>query len=250
MVSPNTLPMIIVLTNDDGIEARGLEAAYNAIRDLGTIHVVAPSSERSACSHTITLRTPINVERRHHSRYGVSYAVDGTPADCVRLAHASLIDAPIDLIVSGINHGANAGVDTFYSGTVAGAREGAILGIRAIALSQSLRKEVELNWDATSKAAQFLVSELAAEPLDGPGFWSVNFPAPIPANPRQNVHRVPVAVHPMPMNFDRKDHEDGRTLRFDYGASYWVRDVTGPSDYSTIRDGGIAVTPIPLYGRF
>jgi len=242
--------MNIVLTNDDGIDARGLEAAYNAVRELGTVNVVAPRSERSACSHTITLRTPINVERRHHPIYGVCFAVDGTPADCVRLAHASLIDEPIDLIVSGINHGANAGVDTFYSGTVAGAREGAILGIRSIALSQALRKEVELDWEATTKAARFLSHELVTEALEGPGFWSVNFPAPIPADPRRNVHRVPVAVHPMPMSFNRKEEEDGRMLRFDYGASYWLRDVTGPSDYSVIRDGGIAVTAIPLYGRF
>lgn len=242
--------MNIVLTNDDGIEARGLEAAYNAIRNFGNVIVVAPQSERSACSHTITLRTPIDVERRHHSIYGVCYAVNGTPADCIRLAHASLIDDRIDLIVSGINHGANAGVDTFYSGTVAGAREGAILGIRSIALSQALRREVELNWSPTSAAAEHVVNELLSERLDGPGFWSVNFPAPIPANPEQNIHRVPVAIHPMPMSFDRKDHEDGRNFQFNYGASYWLREVTGPSDYSVIRDGGIAISPIPLYGRF
>lgn len=242
--------MNIVLTNDDGIEARGLEAAYYAIRDLGAVFVVAPSSERSACSHTITLRTPINVERRHHPIYGVSFAVDGTPADCIRLAHASLIEAPIDLVVSGINHGANAGVDTFYSGTVAGAREGAILGIRAIALSQALRREIPLNWDATSKAAQTIVADLVFESLEGPGFWSVNFPAPVPDEPARNIHRVPVAVHPMPMSFDRKEEDNGRKLSFGYGASYWLRDVQGPSDYSTIRDGGIAITPIPLYGRF
>lgn len=242
--------MIIVLTNDDGIEARGLEAAYNAVRELGNVIVVAPQSERSACSHTITLRTPIDVERQHHPAYGACYAVNGTPADCVRLAHASLIEGPIDLIVSGINHGANAGVDTFYSGTVAGAREGAILGIRAIALSQALRREVELDWAPTSKAAALIVRQLVSEPLEGPGFWSVNFPAPVPADPGSNIHRVPVAIHPMPMSFDRKEENDGRSMRFNYGASYWLREVTGPSDYSVIRDGGIAVTPIPLYGRF
>jgi 5'-nucleotidase len=242
--------MNIVLTNDDGIDAAGLEAAYNAVRDLGTVVVVAPSSERSACSHTITLRTPISVERRHHSRYGISYAVDGTPADCVRLARASLIDGPIDMIVSGINHGANAGVDTFYSGTVAGAREGAILGIRAIALSQALRKEVPVDWSLTSKAAREVVFELVRETLEGPGFWSVNFPAPVPEEPRGRIHRVPVAIHPMPMTFDRQEADEGRRLSFGYGASYWLREVAGPSDYSTIREGGIAVTPIPLYGRF
>lgn len=242
--------MNIVLTNDDGIEARGLEAAYNAIREFGKVCVVAPSSERSACSHTITLRSPINVERRHHPRYGVCFAVDGTPADCVRLAHASLIETSIDMIVSGINHGANAGVDTFYSGTVAGAREGVILGIRSIALSQALRKDVEVNWEATSDAARILVGRLKDEVLEGPGLWSVNFPSPIPAEPSKHIHRVPLAIHAMPMQFDRQEEENGRKLRFDYGASYWHREAEGPSDYSTIRAGGIAVTPIPLYGKF
>lgn len=242
--------MNVVLTNDDGIEARGLEAAYNAVRELGNVYVVAPSSERSACSHTITLRTPITVERRHHPHYGLCFAVDGTPADCVRLAHASLIEERIDMVVSGINHGANAGVDTFYSGTVAGAREGAILGIRSIALSQALRKDMELNWESTSRAASAVIRELTHDALEGPGFWSINFPSPIPSEPCKHIHRVPLAVHPMPMTFDRNEHEDGKTLRFNYGASYWLREVEGPSDYSAIRDGAIAVTAIPLYGRF
>src|SRR3972149_10306423 len=106
---------------------------------MGKVHVVVPKSERSACSHTIALRGPITVQRRTHPVYGLSYAVDGSPADCVRLAVGTLVGGPIDLCISGINHGANAGVDTFYSGTVAGAREAAILGIRAIALSQARR---------------------------------------------------------------------------------------------------------------
>jgi 5'-nucleotidase len=240
----------IVLTNDDGYDAPGLTAAHNALRGLGTVHVVAPRSERSACSHTITLRSPITVERRTHAQYGVSFAVDGTPADCIRLTVAGLVDRPIDLVVSGINHGANAGVDIFYSGTIAAAREGAILGISAIALSQSLRPDVEVNWSAAADAVRIVVEELMKERLEGPGFWSVNLPAPIPSDPRNHVHRVPVAIHPMPMRFDRSERDNGRLLQFDYGASYWLRDVTGPSDYSVIRDGGIAVTAIPLYGRF
>ncbi len=240
----------IVLTNDDGYEAQGLMTAYNALRGFGTVHVVAPRSERSACSHTITLRCPITVERRTHPQFGVSFAVDGTPADCIRLAVAGLVDRPIDMIVSGINHGANAGVDIFYSGTVAGAREGAILGFPSIALSQALRQDVQVDWSAAEKVVGPVMEDLMKERLDGPGFWSVNLPAPIPSDPRSHVHRVPVAIHPMPMRFDRSEKENGRVLQFDYGASYWLRDVTGPSDYSVIRDGGIAVTAIPLYGRF
>lgn len=242
--------MNILLTNDDGYDALGLRAAFQAVKDLGSVHVVAPSRERSACSHTITLRGPIRVERRKHPLYGVSFAVDGTPADCVRLAFSALIERPIDLVVSGINHGANAGVDAFYSGTVAGAREATILGISAIALSQAVRAEVEVNWQATSEVSAALVRELAEERLPGPGFWSVNYPAPIPANPLTRVRRVPPADHPMPMTFDRSESADGETLEFGYGVSYWLREVSGPNDYAVIRDGDIAVTAVPLFGKF
>ena len=242
--------MNIVLTNDDGYDAAGLRAAFEALSSLGTVHVVAPKAERSACSHTITLRRPITVERRTHAGYGVSYAVDGSPADCVRLAVAALVDRPIGLVVSGINHGANAGVDTFYSGTVAGAREGAILGIPAVAVSQAMRSGIEPNWPAATEITASLIKELLRERLPGLGFWSINLPSPIPPDAGNHVHRVPVAIHPMPMTFDRSESDDGRLMEFDYGASYWLRDVTGPSDYSVIRDGDIAVTAIPLYGKF
>lgn len=242
--------MDILLTNDDGYDAPGLRAAHEAIRHLGKVHVVAPSAERSACSHTITLREPIVVKRRTHELFGPSFAVDGTPADCVRLAHTALIDRPIRLVVSGINRGANAGVDTFYSGTVAGAREGAILGIPAIALSQALRAGVETDWPAATAVCKRIVDLLSEETLPGPGFWNVNLPAPIPDHAVESMQRVPVAVHPMPLNFESTEADDGDTLEFGYGASYWLRDVTGPSDYSVIRDGVVAVTAIPLVGTF
>jgi len=243
--------MNILLTNDDGFDAPGLHAAYLAVRSLGTVYVVAPEGERSACSHTITLRRPIQVERRSgHDPYGTGFAVDGTPADCVRLAVAALIDAPIDLVVSGINRSANAGVDVFYSGTIAGAREGAILGIPSIAVSQAIRNDLDVDWTAATEVTRDLVNTLVAETLSGPGFWSINLPAPIPDNPGKHIHRVPAAAHPMPMSFHRSDGDDGRSMAFEYGASYWLRDVTGPSDYSVIRDGGIAVTAVPLLGRF
>lgn len=242
--------MNIVLTNDDGYDAPGLQAAFDALSGLGRVHVVAPKTERSACSHTISLRSPITVERIRHDRLGTVYVVDGSPADCVRLATAALIEKPIDLVVSGINRGANAGVDTYYSGTIAGAREAAILGIRAIAVSQAIRTEVDTDWPAASNITAILLQELINESLPGPGFFSVNLPAPIPPDARNHVHRVPLAAHPMPMAFDRAERDNGRIMEFAYGASYWLREVTGPSDYSVIRDGAVAVTAIPLFGRF
>ncbi len=242
--------MNILLTNDDGYDAPGLLAAYKSVQGRGEVHVVAPSRERSACSHAISIRSPIHVERIEHEVMGTVFAVDGTPADCVRLAFAALVKEPITLVLSGINRGANAGVDTFYSGTVAGAREAAILGIPAVAVSQSIRAGLETDWAAATECASFLIDELLAEPLPAPGYWCVNLPAPIPADPRKHVHRVPIAAHAMPMSFNRQDSADGRKIVFEYGASYWLRDVTGSSDYSTIRDGAIAVTAVPLFGRF
>ena len=242
--------MNIVITNDDGYEAKGIVSLYNAVRHLGTVHVVAPKTERSACSHTVTLRRPVTVERIQHEYLGTVHAVDGTPADCVRLAFAALIEHPINLVLSGVNHGANAGVDTFYSGTVAGAREASILGIPAMAVSQARRAELESDWHGVTEITRWLIPDLLKEELPGPGFWNINYPATLPADPREALHRVPLAIHPMPMSFDRSEHDNGRVLQFDYGASYWLRDVTGPSDYSVIRDGGIAITAIPLYGRF
>lgn len=241
--------MNIVLTNDDGYDAPGLIAARRALSSLGTVRVVAPKVGRSACGHGITLRQPITVERMERGKAGTVFAVDGTPADCVRLAVAALIEAPIDLVVSGINAGANAGVDTFYSGTVAGAREAALLGVPAMAFSQAIRSDVKPDWSAAAELTAYLVGKLAKESLPGPGLWNVNFPAPIPPDGRERIHRVPIALHPMPMLFDRTEHHDGR-MQFEYGASYWLRDVTGPSDYSVIRDGEIAVTAIPLFGKF
>ncbi len=241
--------MNILLTNDDGYDAAGLQAAYEGLSALGRVHVVVPQSERSACSHTIALRGPITVQRRTHAVYGASHAVDGSPADCVRVAVGALIPGRIDLCVSGINHGANAGVDTFYSGTVAGAREAAILGIRAIALSQARRGQTDIDWKSAGALTRLLTEELMKEPLPGPGFWNVNFPMPIPQEPSKHMRRVPVALHPMPMSFDRRSGDDG-VLHFDFGSSYWQRESTDACDYSVLREGGIPISAIPLQGRF
>jgi len=241
--------MDILITNDDGFEAEGLAAAFEAVRDMGTVHVIAPVSERSACSHTITLRRPIAVQRVNHERFGPIHAVDGTPADCVRLS-PELLDRPLDLVVSGINRGANSGVDIFYSGTIAGAREACILGIPSIAVSQSLRSGIPTDWTAASHITSLLIHELIREKLSARGFWSINLPAPIPPDARNRVHRVPVASSPAPPGYERVNLEDGRMIEFKSASGYWVREDAGPSDYTVIRDGGISVSAIPLHGRF
>jgi 5'-nucleotidase len=241
--------MNILLTNDDGYASAGFRAAFDAMSRFGKVFAVAPKGECSACSHTLTLRKPITVEMLPHEHYGTVYAVQGTPADCVRLGITVLLDAKIDLVASGINHGANTGVDVFYSGTVAAAREASIMGYRSVALSQAMRRPVEPDWEKAREAAVVAVGHIVGEELPAPGFWSINFPAPIPDELHQQIHRVPIAVQPTPMTFDQLEAEDGR-VSYNYGAPYWSREVSERSDYTVVRDGGIAISAIPLYGRF
>src|SRR6185503_18037314 len=130
--------MKVLLTNDDGIQAPGLGAMRRALRDLTDVEiaVIAPDANRSASARSITTRVPLWVEEIEFDDGNSGFATDGTPVDCVRFASLGLVGEPPDLIVSGINHGANLGDDITYSGTVAAALEGILLGVPAVAVSQ------------------------------------------------------------------------------------------------------------------
>src|SRR5215468_7709669 len=128
---------VILVTNDDGVHAAGIRALVEALRSLGDVQVVAPDREVSACSQSLTLKHPLRAERVEP---GI-YAVDGTPADCVNLAVVKLLGRRPDLVVSGINRGANLGEDVFYSGTVGGAREGTFFGVPALAFSLAAKAD-------------------------------------------------------------------------------------------------------------
>ncbi|MFQ5413429.1 MAG: 5'/3'-nucleotidase SurE [Phycisphaerae bacterium] len=244
--------MNIVITNDDGANAPGLRALFHAVRQLGRVHVVAPRTQRSACSHTLTLRTPITCNIIDLDGIGTVHAVDGTPADCVRLANAVLVEDPIDLVVAGNNRGANSGVDTYYSGTVAAAREAAQLGLQAVAVSQAVRGDTEIDWTAAARITRHVVASLAAERLEGPGFWNVNLPLPIPPDAEQRIRRVPVAQDPVPVGFDRVERDGDGAVAFNLRStpSYWSRDVAGATDFGVVRDGGVAVSAIGLRAAF
>ena len=134
--------MKVLLTNDDGIQATGLNALRRALLEVPGVElaVIAPDANRSATARSITTRTPLWVEEIQFEDGTVGFATDGTPVDCVRFASLGLLGLEPELIVSGINHGANLGDDITYSGTVAAALEGAVLGIPAIAVSQQSKK--------------------------------------------------------------------------------------------------------------
>ena len=168
--------MKILLSNDDGYLAPGLAALHDALRELGEVEVVAPEQNNSAKSNALTLHSPLYV---HRASNGFRY-VNGTPADCVHIALTGLLGYRPDLVVSGINNGANMGDDTIYSGTVGAAMEGYLFGIPAIAFSQT-----EKGWqhlDAAARCARDLVAELMAH-RGAPEPWLLN--VNIPNLPRE-----------------------------------------------------------------
>jgi 5'-nucleotidase len=164
--------MKILLSNDDGYRAPGIVALYEAIQDLGQVEVVAPEHNNSAKSNALTLHSPLYV---HQAANGFRY-VNGTPADCVHVSLTGLLGYRPDLVVSGINNGANMGDDTIYSGTVGAAMEGYLFGIPAIAFSQT-----EKGWshlDAAARKARELVQRVLAfrAAAEGPWLLNVNIP--------------------------------------------------------------------------
>jgi len=171
--------MNFLITNDDGYDGPGLAALYNALIPLGTVRVVAPSVCHSAKGHAVNTHSPIRVERREVAPFGMIDIVDASPADCVRVGlRAPGAEAP-DFVLAGINTGANLGVDLFYSGTAAAAREAAILGIPSLALSRYMRPDCPVHWDVLANHVTRVVQQLISDPyrLAAGMFWNVNFPA-------------------------------------------------------------------------
>jgi 5'-nucleotidase len=161
----------LLITNDDGYDARGLQEFAGAMSTLAEVHVVAPDSVRSCCSHGVTTADELHV-RRVSDRH---WTVSGTPADCVRVALKWLRIEP-DWILSGVNEGGNLGVDIHYSGTVAGAREGRLLGIPSMAFSQYLRRDLPRDWQRSAQRASSAFERIRILPLGHHEFWNINLP--------------------------------------------------------------------------
>lgn len=231
--------MHFLLTNDDGIHAPGLAALATAISQMpdASYTVVAPHTERSECGHRVTTRTPLTLTQIDAERY----AVDGTPADCVRVAVFALGIKP-DFVISGINSGGNMGQDLYISGTVAAAREASYHGLPAAAFSHYLVKDRAVNWPRTSRWVQDVLQELIAQPLLGGEFWNVNFPHLMPDKMeiplRETCHpcRAPLNV-----SYEILSHEDS-TQSLKYSAAYAERPADADSDVAVCFGGKIAVS--------
>ena len=240
----------VLLTNDDGIEAEGLQALRRALLRVDGLQlaVVAPDGNRSAFARMITTRRPLWVQEVGFDDGTVGYATDGTPVDCVRLATLGLIDgfAP-DVVVSGINHGSNLGDDITYSGTVAAALEGLILGLPGIAVSQqSTAREMDFRLGSSfgfETAAEFVarvVEELAEVPLPEGTLLNINVPAGEPEG--VDVTRLGKRIYRDELKLDAED-EDGSRRYWIYGADPGFHDEHG-TDLASVHAGRIAVTPV------
>lgn len=164
--------MRILLTNDDGIDAEGLQCLVDVLAKKADCFVVAPDQGRSCCSHSVTTGQSLDVVERRENQWTVS----GTPTDCIR-AGLRLLDLKPDLVISGVNHGGNLGVDILYSGTAAGAREASFFRVPSIAISQYMRRDVERDWIVTARRAEIVLEKIVQLERLGSGFWNVNLPA-------------------------------------------------------------------------
>jgi 5'-nucleotidase len=233
--------MNILISNDDGYQAPGIVALYEALRDLGRVEVVAPEQNNSAKSNALTLHSPLYV---HQAANGFRY-VNGTPADCVHIALTGLLDYRPDLVVSGINNGANMGDDTIYSGTVGAAMEGYLMGIPAIAFSQTERGWKHL--DAAAARARTMVQSLIEQQRVGsaaPWLLNVNIPC-LPANELKPLKVCRLGRRHAAERVITQTSPRGETM-------YWIgsvgaaKDDADGTDFHATLQGHVAMTPLQV----
>ncbi len=229
----------ILVTNDDGIFAPGIYALWEAMREIGEVTVVAPDTEKSAVGHAITITDPIRVQQIHRKNEFAGFAVKGTPADCVKIAGRSLMKTPPDIVVSGINSGANVGSNIIYSGTVSAATEGTILGIPSIAIS--LNSIIGGDMTASQKVAKTVVQKVLENGLPTGILLNVNIPN-IPENSIKGYRITKQGKVVFKDHFEKREDPRGKLY-------YWMKgeiinDNNSDTDGFAIQNKFVSVTPI------
>ncbi len=242
--------MRVLLTNDDGISADGLQTLRRQLLKLPGIElqVVAPDGNRSAMARSITTRRPLWVEEIDFGDGSVGYATDGTPVDCVRLASLGLVEGwTPDIVVSGINHGANVGDDITYSGTVAAALEGIVLGLPGIAVSQQsmeleldFRNSAQYDFEPAARFTARLLQDLDAVPLPPSTLLNVNFPG----RPAEGIMVVGLGKRYYSDELQMVDQDESQRRRYRvYGEAVEAVSQTD-TDVAAIDAGFVALTPL------
>lgn len=232
--------MLILLTNDDGVYAPGLAALERQLRRLGELCVVAPATEQSGVGHSITYLTPLIVKEVYHSEQHWGWAVEGSPADCVKLGITELCPRRPDLIVSGINGGLNAGINVLYSGTVAAAIEGAFFGITSVAVS--LEYDEHARFDRAARLACNIIRQILEKGAPEPQLYNLNIPtAALESTPKVSI--VPMDVTSYGDKFQKRTDPRGREY-------YWltgelpVATEGHETDLSALAKGHVTLTPL------
>uniref|UniRef100_A0A832G7U4 5'-nucleotidase SurE n=1 Tax=Ignavibacterium album TaxID=591197 RepID=A0A832G7U4_9BACT len=232
--------MKILVSNDDGIDSAGIQVLVKSLREIADVTVVAPHQEQSAVGHAITMQTPLRVFEYHKDGKFFGYAIDGTPADCVKIGIRNLMTEPPDLMVSGINHGSNTAINIIYSGTVSAAREAAIMDVPSIAISVTSHSVMDFSFAA--KVAKMLSLEVNKRGLPKGTMLNVN----VPNLPEEQIAGILVTKQ------GKSKWDDIYEKRVDpYGRNYyWLTgnlvevDHSLEYDQAAIRNNYVSVTPI------
>lgn len=232
------MPRILVC-NDDGIFSKGIRALVQALERIGHVDVVAPNAQQSAVGHALTVAVPLRAERYEHNGEFFGWAVNGTPADCVKLAARHLLPVQPDLLVSGINHGRNTAISLVYSGTVSGATEGTMLGIPSIAVSLD-DFSLDADFDAAGEIACMIAEKTLQHGLPPGVLLNVNVPA-LPAQQIRGIKAGPQGESFWDDRYDERKDPMGRPY-------YWLHGTYilngSDSDDHILNEGYASVTPI------
>ncbi len=235
--------MIVLISNDDGISATGIQTLRRALEPVAEVYLVAPDRQQSATGHAITMHKPLYPKAIVYSQRSRGWRVNGTPADCVKLGVGALLPAPPDLILSGINHGSNLGRDVFYSGTVSAAVEGMLLGIPSVALSLDNGFEQAFDW--AGRFVRWWITSPHFVPPPSGILYNVNFPDPRRGLP-QAMRVVRLGQREYANEFQRGRDPRGREY-------YWISgqrldDVQDlETDVGAHHAGYITVTPLTMH---
>ena len=230
----------ILVSNDDGIYSKGIYELVKALKEIGEVTVVAPLTEQSAVGHAITMKIPLRVTEYYKNGEFFGYAVDGTPADCVKMGIRNIMKTPPDIVVSGINHGSNTAINIIYSGTVSAAREAAILDVPAIAVSVASHR-VE-NFSYAAETAVLAAQKVCKHGLENGTLLNIN----VPDLPKEKVQGIKLTKQ------SKAKWDDIYEKRIDpYGNDYyWLKgnlvevDESEEYDQTAIKKNFVSITPI------
>lgn len=233
--------MQILLTNDDGIYAPGITALKHNIQELGQITVVAPDIEQSGVGHSITFSQPLRVREVHLNNEFIGYGVRGSPADCVKLAICKIMKNKPDVVISGLNMGANVGIHILYSGTVAAAVEAAIMGFPSIAVSFEISGEYADVNDA-AKVARGIIGCITRHKLPRGSLLNVNIPS-CPSGMIKGIKITRQFAHDFKENFEKRVDPGGKAYYWLIGTDKTLHHEEG-TDISALNEGYISITPL------